>query len=319
MSALAVEGLVTALAGGGPEILTDVSLEVAEGETLGVVGESGSGKSMLALSVMDLLPGGVERRAGRILLDGRDLSTLDRDEGRRARAGAAAMIFQEPLTALNPVMRVGEQIAEALRLAARLSPRAEREAVVALMQRVEIADAEQRADAYPHELSGGMRQRIMIAMALAARPRLLIADEPTTALDVTIQAQILDLLQELREASGMAVLLITHDLGVIAELCDRVAVMYGGRIVECARAADLFDLPAHPYTIGLLASRPLLGAEVDRLTTIEGVVPGVGRFPPGCRFAPRCARAAPECAREPPLVARAPGRHVACWRPGATA
>jgi oligopeptide/dipeptide ABC transporter ATP-binding protein len=213
-------------------------------------------------------------------------------------------------------MRVGEQIAEALRLGARLSPRAERKAVIALMQRVEIADADQRADAYPHELSGGMRQRIMIAMALAARPRLLIADEPTTALDVTIQAQILDLLQELREASGMAVLLITHDLGVIAELCDRVAVMYGGRIVECAPAADLFDNPAHPYTIGLLAARPLLGAEAERLTTIEGVVPGVGRFPPGCRFAPRCPRVATECAREPPFVMRALAHGVACWRAG---
>ncbi|MBL8588408.1 MAG: ABC transporter ATP-binding protein [Methylobacteriaceae bacterium] len=315
MSALIVEGLTTTLRGGAPDILADVSLTLAPGETLGVVGESGSGKSMLALSIMDLLPAGVERRAGRIALAGRDVADLPRDEGRRARAGVAAMIFQEPLTALNPVMRVGAQIAEALRLRGEASAREERATILELMSRVEIADAPSRIDAYPHELSGGMRQRVMIAMALAARPKLLIADEPTTALDVTIQAQILDLMRELRDDTGMAVLLITHDFGVVAELCDRVAVMYGGRLVETAEAAALFDRPAHPYTAGLMASRPRLDGQDERLTTIEGVVPGVGDFPPGCRFAPRCGRAQAVCAQAPQLTDIAPGHAVACHFP----
>jgi peptide/nickel transport system ATP-binding protein len=315
---LSVENLDVGLGAAGPDILGGVSLTLAPGETLGVVGESGSGKSMLALSIMGLQPFPVRTRRGAVRLRGEDLLALPPETMRARRGSAMAMIFQEPLTALNPVMRVGDQIGEVLRWRRSLAGRAARQEAISLMARVEIPDPQSRVDSYPHEMSGGMRQRVMIAMALAGSPGLLIADEPTTALDVTIQAQILDLIRKLQRENGMGVLLITHDLGVIAEMCDRVIVMYGGRVVESGDALDIFDRAAHPYTRGLLASRPKLADEAVRLTTIEGVVPGVGQFPPGCRFAPRCDRARSDCAHEPGLDEIGPTHRVACFHPHAT-
>jgi oligopeptide/dipeptide ABC transporter ATP-binding protein len=309
-----VEAIETGIGDAGPAILTDISLTIAAGEVLCVVGESGSGKSMLALSVMGLLPPPIRIRSGAIRLDGEDLAQLSPGVLRAKRGGAVAMIFQEPMTSLNPVMRVGQQIAEVLRWHRNLTGAGARTEVVKLLRRVEIPSPEERADSYPHELSGGMRQRVMIAMALAGEPRLLIADEPTTALDVTIQAQILELVRDLQAERGMGVMLITHDLGVVAEMADRVAVMYAGLVVETGSASAIFDAPAHPYTRGLMASRPSLQGEQARLATIEGQVPGVGRFPQGCRFAPRCPLALPECADEPPFVEIAPGHRAACIR-----
>ena len=276
---LRVEQLTTAVGTRGPEILSAVDLSLRSGEVLGVVGESGSGKSMLALSIMGLLPPPVMVRGGRVLLDGRDLLALDAAEMRSLRGKDMAMIFQEPMTSLHPVMRVGQQIGEVLRWHLALEGRAAREEGIALLRRVEMPDPQRQIDSYPHELSGGMRQRVMIAMALAGRPRLLIADEPTTALDVTIQAQILDLVRKLQQDAGMSVLLITHDLGVIAEMSHRVAVMYAGRVVEVGSVLDIFDRPAHPYTRGLLASRPKISAGAQWLSTIEGTVPGLGQLP----------------------------------------
>ena len=267
MSALlAVEELTTGLGARGPHILSSVSLTLQAGEVLGVVGESGSGKSMLALSIMGLLPHPITVRGGRVLLGDRDLLTLPGQQMRFLRGKDVAMIFQEPMTSLNPVMRVGNQIGEVLRWHLALQGNAAREEGIALLRRVEMPDPERQIDAYPHELSGGMRQRVMVAMALAGRPRLLIADEPTTALDVTIQAQILELVRKIQRENGMSVLLITHDLGVIAEMCDRVAVMYAGRVVEMGSALDIFDRPAHPYTRGLLASRPRISAGSEWLS-----------------------------------------------------
>ena len=312
---LQVERLSIVLGARGPEILSAVDLSIQSGEVLGVVGESGSGKSMLALSIMGLLPEPVRVREGQVLLEGRDLLSLAAAQMRSLRGKDVAMIFQEPMTSLNPVMRVGQQIGEVLRWHLQLQGLAAREEGISLLRRVEMPDPQRQIDAYPHELSGGMRQRVMIAMALAAKPRLLIADEPTTALDVTIQAQILELIRKLQRENGMSVLLITHDLGVIAEMCDRVAVMYAGRVVESGSVLDIFDRPAHPYTRGLLASRPKLSAGAQWLSTIEGTVPAAGQTGMGCSFAPRCKLADKRCTEIPPLREVGDAHQAACVAP----
>ena len=276
-----------------------VSFSVDKGELLGLVGESGCGKSITALSVMRLISPPGKIVGGKIIFDGEDLLTASSERIRGIRGNDIAMIFQDPMTSLNPVYTVGEQIAEALRLHRGLSRHDARQASIAAMQEVAIPDPARRVNDYPHQLSGGMRQRVMIAMALACDPKLLIADEPTTALDVTIQAQILELLNELRRTRELAVLLISHDLGVIAEVADRVAVMYTGRIVEESPVEALFALPKHPYTEGLLRSVPKLALsdvrKAKRLETIEGVVPSPTALPAGCHFAPRCEHRMPHC------------------------
>ncbi len=294
-----------------------VSFYLDRGELLGLVGESGCGKSITALSVLRLIspPGKIVN--GEILFDGKDLLRLSDAEMRQMRGDDIAMIFQDPMTSLNPVFTVGEQIAEALRLHRKLSRRDARRATIEAMREVAIPDPARRVDDYPHQLSGGMRQRVMIAMALACNPKLLIADEPTTALDVTIQAQILELLDELRKQRELAVLLITHDLGVVAEVADRVAVMYTGRIVEESPVDELFARPKHPYTEGLLRSVPKLTSEhvvrKERLETIEGVVPRPTDLPPGCHFAPRCPHRMPRCTSEDiPLYELDGGVKVRC-------
>jgi oligopeptide/dipeptide ABC transporter ATP-binding protein len=313
---LAVDHLTTVLAGSGDSILDDVSFALSPGEVLGVVGESGSGKSMLALAVMGLLPQAIERAGGRIALDGEELTALAPAEWRERRGRDLAMIFQEPMTALNPVMRVGTQVEEVLRRRRGLSAEAARAEAAALFRRVEIPSPEQRLMAYPHELSGGMRQRVMIAMALAASPKLLIADEPTTALDVTVQAQILDLLRELQRESGLAMLFITHDLGIIAEIADRVLVIYAGAVAEVAPVRRIFDAPQHPYTQALLASIPKNSGPRGRLASIDGAVPAATDMPVGCRFAPRCAYRRDVCSEAPPPVrAVGAGHAVGCLKP----
>jgi oligopeptide/dipeptide ABC transporter ATP-binding protein len=276
-----------------------VSFYLHRGELLGLVGESGCGKSITALSIMRLIAPPGKIVGGEIIFDGKDLLTLSDKQIREIRGDEIAMIFQDPMTSLNPVFTVGEQIAEALRLHRKLSRKQAKAAAIEAMQEVAIPDPARRADDYPHQLSGGMRQRVMIAMALACNPKLLIADEPTTALDVTIQAQILELLDALRQTRELAILLITHDLGVVAEVADRVAVMYTGKIVEESPVEELFARPKHPYTEGLLRSVPKLTAEevakAVRLETIEGMVPSPTELPPGCHFAPRCPYRMPRC------------------------
>ena len=295
----------------------DLSLSIAPGEVLGLVGESGSGKSITSLAIMRLLPPQA-RVSGEILFseDGvaRNLITLDDDTMRRLRGSRIAMIFQEPMTALNPVMRVGDQIAEAVAAHNALSKKEAWQRAVDAMNDVAIPDAARRARDYPHQLSGGMRQRIMIAMAIVNRPQLLIADEPTTALDVTIQAQILDLLAELRTKFGLAMLFISHDLAVVSQIADRVAVMYSGSLVELGARGDIFRAPAHPYTRGLLHAVPDLKTDRARpLQTIEGTVPALQAMPPGCSFEPRCEFRVPECARDlPALVEVAAGHWARC-------
>ena len=295
-----------------------VNFEVYPGEVLGLVGESGCGKSVTSLSIMRLIskPGRVD--AGEILLDGENLLDLPEDEMIKVRGNRISMIFQQPQTALNPVFRVGDQLSEVLSVHQDLGKEAGRKRAVALLKMVGVPDPERRVDAYPHELSGGMAQRVMIAMALACVPELLIADEPTTALDVTIQAQILDLMRDLRRDMGTSVILITHDLGVVAEMAERVAVMYAGEIVEQAEVNALFDEPLHPYTQGLIGSIPVLGEIKERLDVIPGSVPNLVNLPPGCRFAPRCqARvkyALTICDEvKPELEEVKPGHYVRCW------
>ena len=321
---LDVRGLKTQLSlEEGPVLaVDDVSFSIPPGGTLGVVGESGCGKSLTALSVMRLVPEPPGRVVGgHIRFQGEDLLALPEGKMRRLRGRHLSMVFQEPMTSLNPVYTVGEQLSEGVRLHQGLSRTAAREHAVEMLRRVGIPAPEQRVDSYPHQLSGGMRQRVMIAMALACGPELLIADEPTTALDVTIQAQILDLLERLRAERRMAVMLITHDLGVVAESCDAVVVMYAGRVVERAPVKALFRQPAHPYTAGLLRSIPALheagGAEErPRLKTIPGMVPSLRRLPGGCRFRERCERAQDICARvEPVLETRREGQEAACHNP----
>jgi oligopeptide/dipeptide ABC transporter ATP-binding protein len=277
----------------------DVSFEIHAGETLGLVGESGSGKSVMALSIMRLVQPPGRIAAGRILFKGRDLLALDEPSMRAVRGAEISLIFQEPMTALNPVFRVGDQIAEALRVHGRASRREAREKAIELLRAVRIPDPGARVKDSPHQLSGGMRQRVLIAIAIACQPSLVIADEPTTALDVTIQAEILDLLREMKAAFHLSLLLITHDFGVIAETADRVAVMYAGRIVETGPVRDIFRHPAHPYTRGLLASMPG-GAPGRRLRAIEGSVPMLGALPPGCAFNPRCPDRFEPCTTAPP-------------------
>jgi peptide/nickel transport system ATP-binding protein len=278
-----------------------VTFEIRAGETVGMVGESGCGKSVTALSLLRLVdpPGRIEP-GSRIEFEGRDLLSLDEEGIRRIRGNRIAMVFQEPMTALNPVFTIGDQVAEVARVHARASRRAAWERAVEMLNLVGIPDPRERAKSYPHQLSGGMRQRVLIAMALVMSPSLLIADEPTTALDVTIQAQILELLADLQQRLGLAVLLITHDLGVVAEVTSRVLVMYGGQIVERAPVRELFRNPRHPYTRGLLEAMPRLGRQRDRLTVIPGTVPPPTRWPSGCRFRDRCAWAWQRCADEPP-------------------
>jgi len=291
-----------------------VSFDLPRGGTLALVGESGCGKSVTALSILRLIPDPPGRIAGgEVLFDGRDLLALDSRDMRRIRGNDISMIFQEPMTSMNPVFRIGEQIGAVIRLHRRLNKTEARREAVALMDRVGIPAAASRVDDYPHQMSGGMLQRVMIAMALACGPRLLIADEPTTALDVTIQAQILDLLNRLRAETGMSVLLITHDLGVVAETADQVVVMYAGRVVETAPVRALFAAPKHPYTQALFASLPAI-SRGRRLTNIPGSVPAATNFPPGCRFHPRCPHAMPICSQqEPPLLDTDEGHQAACW------
>jgi peptide/nickel transport system ATP-binding protein/oligopeptide transport system ATP-binding protein len=292
-----VEGLVTTFPadGGRAAVVDGVSLAVSPGEVLALVGESGCGKSMTALSILRLVPKPGRIEAGRIRLGARDVTALPVAEMRQVRGAEAAMIFQEPMTSLNPVQRVGAQVVEAIRLHERIGADEARRRTIALFGRVGIPDAEARFDAHPHQLSGGLKQRVMIAMALAMRPKLLIADEPTTALDVTIQAQILDLLREIRDRDRTAILLITHDLGVVNELADRIAVMYAGQLVEEGTREDLLGRPRHPYTQGLLASVPSRAEPGQPLAEIAGVVPSPGEWPAGCRFAERCWRELERC------------------------
>ena len=295
-----------------------VNFEVYPGEVLGLVGESGCGKSVTSLSIMRLIskPGKVD--AGEILLDGENLLDLPEEEMIKVRGNRISMIFQQPQTALNPVFKVGDQLAEVLNVHQDMGKEAGWKRAVALLKMVGVPDPERRAEAYPHELSGGMAQRVMIAMALACIPELLIADEPTTALDVTIQAQILDLMRDMRKEMGTSVILITHDLGVVAEMAERVAVMYAGEIVEQTDVNSLFDEPLHPYTQGLIGSIPILGEIKDKLDVIPGSVPNLINLPPGCRFAPRCqARIKYSCAIcaevKPELEEIKPGHFVRCW------
>ena len=296
----------------------DVSFNIETGSTLALVGESGSGKSVTSLSIMGLVPPPGKITAGEILFNGRDLTTLDGEQMRRLRGREIAMIFQDPMTSLNPVYTVGDQIAEAIALHDRLPGRQAWTRAVEMMTRVKIPEAERRASDYPHQLSGGMRQRVMIAMALSCKPRLLIADEPTTALDVTIQAEILELLRGLKDDFDLSMLLITHDLGVVAETADRVAVMYAGRIVEEASVHQLFHDPRHPYTEGLLRSVPRLteeGLKRRRLETIEGTVPNLLHLPLGCKFAPRCGYVIEDCtASEIELFVVNDEHHARCIR-----
>jgi peptide/nickel transport system ATP-binding protein len=309
---------------GAVKAVDGVSFSLARGETLAIVGESGCGKSVTALSLMRLIPDPPGRIVGgSISLDGVDILSLDDDELRAMRGRDISMIFQEPMTSLNPVMTIGRQLGEVLRLHRTLTKSELRAKVVELLSLVRIPEAAQRARQYPHQLSGGMRQRVMIAIALACNPKVLIADEPTTALDVTVQAQILELIVDLQQKLGTAVILITHDLGLVAQTAQRVIVMYAGRKVEEAGVGPLFAGPQHQYTRGLMASLPRLGllrgeaALTGRLQEIPGMVPPLTNLPPGCAFAPRCPRADERCAAEnPPYEEKSPGHWAACWHPG---
>jgi peptide/nickel transport system ATP-binding protein len=292
-----------------------VSFDVAPGEVLGIVGESGSGKSVTALSILGLLPDPPGRIAsGSIRFDGREIVGMSKKDLRALRGPSIGMIFQEPMTSLNPVFRIGDQITETIRAHEPVSKAEARKRAIGLLDRVGIAMPERRLEDFPHQLSGGMRQRVMIAIALACSPRLLLADEPTTALDVTIQAQLLDLLRDIQRDTGMAVVVITHNMGVIAEFADRVLVMYAGRVAEQGTVDAVFTTPRHPYTLGLLGSTPSLERDEVRLTTIPGVLPQLTEVLPGCRFAPRCARRTDACLQsKPPLADAGGGQRVACF------
>ena len=313
---LAVENLTTSFKTpqGWKTVVRDINLHVDAGETVAIVGESGSGKSVTALSAMRLLPAGRSRTEGRILLDGTDLLKASEKTMRSIRGGSIGMIFQEPMTSLNPVFTIGNQIAEALVLHRGLSWKGAEAEALRLMERVRIPAAKARLNEYPHKFSGGMRQRVMIAMALACDPELLIADEPTTALDVTIQAQVLGLMRELQDKTGTAIVLITHDLGVVAEACDDVIVMYAGQVVEQCSVEDLFSFPQHPYTVGLLGSLPRLDEKRERLVAITGMVPDMSNPPTGCRFQARCPFRIEACAEAPDLMEISPGHFSRCWR-----
>jgi oligopeptide/dipeptide ABC transporter ATP-binding protein len=300
---------------GEVRVADHVSFSVEAGKLTGIVGESGSGKTMSVLSIMRLLPEGARITGGSIRFDGDDLLRLSEAEMRRVRGARAAMIFQEPMTSLNPVFTIGSQIGEAIRLHQRTSRRETHDRTVEALRMVGIAGPEHRVNDYPHRLSGGMRQRVMIAMALACKPKLLIADEPTTALDVTIQAQILDLIRDLQERLGLAVVLVTHDLGIVAQYADSVTILYAARVMEQCATAELFRNPLCPYTRGLLESIPGAGGPRRRLQAIPGSIPSAMNPPSGCRFHPRCALAIEDCARvDPPLEEKAPAHYAACIR-----
>lgn len=315
---LSVENLCTSFPVDGQRVnaVDDCSFQVYEGKTLGIVGESGCGKSVTSLSIMQLIqdpPGKIS--GGKIIFEGQDLLQMSEKAMRSIRGNKISMIFQEPMTSLNPVYTIGDQIGEVFTLHKGVSSKQAREMSIEMLKQVRIPAPEKRIDNYPHELSGGMRQRIMIAIALACKPKLLIADEPTTALDVTIQAQILALMNSLQKENNMSIILITHDLGVVAETCDQVAVMYAGRIVEKATAKELFLNPKHPYTVGLLNSIPKLGERKKKLYTIPGIVPSLGHFPKGCRFQDRCPLASEECRNSEPELKNLEGeRYVACFK-----
>ncbi len=312
---LEVRGLSVRIRGAARNLVDEVSLELNAGETLCVVGESGCGKSLTALALMGLLSDPpLQLMGGKALFRGQNLLSLKRHNLQQMRGDQVAMIFQEPMTSLNPSLRIGEQIAETVRRHRGVSTADARARALEMLERVRIPAAGARLDAYPHELSGGMRQRAMIAMALANDPAVLIADEPTTALDVTIQAQILELMRGLLAETGAALILITHDLGVVAEMADRVAVMYAGRIVEVGAARAIFEDPQHPYTIGLMSSMPSFGDSGARLVTIPGVVPSATAMPPGCRFAPRCPFVEDACGAQPAAKAVGSDHMVACVR-----
>jgi peptide/nickel transport system ATP-binding protein/oligopeptide transport system ATP-binding protein len=315
---LDVQGLTTAFMTGRGEItaIEEVSFSLKEGEILGIVGESGSGKSVTALTIMGLLPTPPARiAAGKVLFQGKELTKLSSREMQRIRGPGIAMIFQEPMTSLNPVFSIGDQIMETIKAHESLPAAALRKRAIDMLDRVGIPSAARRLDDYPHQMSGGQRQRVMIAIALACNPKLLIADEPTTALDVTIQAQILDLLMDLRDEFRMAIMIITHNMGVIAETADRVLVMYAGRVIEEAPVARVFDHPIHPYTRGLLECVPSITEDRARLIAIPGTLPDPARRPPGCRYSVRCRYAQPSCSDAlPPLILEEADHWAACLR-----
>ena len=315
--ALSIRGLTVSFPGpaGRMRVIEDVSLDIGRGEIVGLVGESGSGKSVTVLATMRLLAPTARVDAGSVLLGDRDLARLSKDGLLKVRGADMAMVFQEPMTSLNPLFRAGFQIGETLEAHLGLSRAEARERAITLMHAVGIPAPEQRVDDYPHQLSGGMRQRVMIAMAMACSPKVLLADEPTTALDVTIQAQILALVRRLRDDTGMGVLLITHDLGVVAGMANRVVVMYAGLVMEEAPVRALYAQALHPYTRLLLKSIPRVGIKAERLHQIPGTTPPPSRFPAGCRFHPRCPDAIDQCRSQlPPLETLADGRRVRCWR-----
>ncbi|MFP3388163.1 ABC transporter ATP-binding protein [Brevibacillus sp. SIMBA_040] len=295
-------------------VLDGVSFQINKGETIGVVGESGCGKSVTSLSIMGLLPRTAQITRGEILYKGENLVGYSKDQMRKVRGKEISMIFQEPMTSLNPVYTIGAQIMELVLNHTDMNKKQAKEHAIQMLKLVGIPRAEEIVDEYPHQLSGGMRQRVMIAMAMSCSPSLLVADEPTTALDVTIQAQILDLMRELQQKSEMTIMLITHDLGVVAEMCDRVVVMYAGQVVEEAEVEKLFETPKHPYTVGLLGSIPDMDVEQEYLFTIGGTVPSPGQMPVGCRFAERCNKAFDKCiAQAPPLFDLPDGTKSRCW------
>ncbi len=315
---LSVEGLSVSFSTdqGFVRVVDDVSFQLAEGETLGLVGESGCGKSVTAQTIMRLLPMPPARiDTGQVLLDGENLAKLPEARMQKIRGDRIGMIFQEPMTSLNPTQRVGRQIAEVLALHRSVAYGEAVPAVIDVLGKVGIGNAERRLEQYPHELSGGLRQRVMIAMAIICKPKMLIADEPTTALDVTIQAQIMELLKTLQRDSGLSILLITHDLGIVAEMCRDVAVMYAGRIVETGPAAQVFQHPRHPYTAGLIASSPRNARKGAHLPSIPGMVPPPGQRGTGCSFTARCSRAQDRCRSEIPALVFNHDRATACWNP----
>lgn len=311
---LELKNLHVRFAGGSAEVISDLSLALGRRETLGIVGESGSGKSVTSLTIMGLLPGNTEV-TGQIIFEGRDLLSLSEREMQDIRGNKIAMIFQEPMTSLNPIHPVGKQIAESVLLHSKASKKQAMARALELLELCGIPDPQQRMKEYPHQLSGGMRQRVMIAIALACDPELLIADEPTTALDVTIQAQILELMKAIKRDRDMGIIMITHDLGIVSDFCDKVVVVYTGEVAESAPVDLLFSDPLHPYTEGLIGALPKLGRPTDRLEAIEGMVPDAGEMPEGCHFHPRCKYAFDRCrAEHPPLFLRPDGRQVRCFR-----
>ena len=315
---LSVEGLSVAFntEHGFVRVVEDVSFQLGASETLGLVGESGCGKSVTAQTIMRLLPSPPSRiESGHIVFEGEDLAVLPHLRMRKIRGDRIGMVFQEPMTSLNPTQRIGRQIAEVLSLHRGLGYGDAKAVVIDALKKVGIGNAERRLEQYPHELSGGLRQRVMIAMAIVCGPKLLIADEPTTALDVTIQAQIMELLQALQRDLGLSILLITHDLGIVAEMCRNMVVMYAGRIVESGSSSEIFANPRHPYTAGLLSSSPRLVERGKRLPSIPGLVPPPGQRSIGCNFADRCPRVQEKCHRVTPPLTSVSGRAVACWNP----